>query len=208
MRVILFGGTFDPPHKLHKAIAEIAYQRFRPDQFWFVPTFGNKYYGGESHKQPISPEHRIAMTRLIEFPGAYTSTIEYDHRLDGQTIHLLPWLPPENEYMWLMGTDQDITRWTGYEKLLDFMPFLVFPRYGFPVKQLLPGMEMVQDAPLVDYEVNSTELRDMLRRPGRISNLTHPSGRPITNFILPRVLQYIQLHGLYREQFDRNKELN
>jgi len=76
-RLGLFGGTFDPPHVGHLALAEWARERLRLDQVLFVPA------GQPPHKRAarLSGErHRLAMTRLAirGNPAFAVSTVELE----------------------------------------------------------------------------------------------------------------------------------
>ena len=74
-RIGLFGGTFDPPHVGHLALAEWARERLRLDRVIFVPA------GEPPHKRRDAvsgPAHRLAMTRLAVRgnPAFRVSTLE------------------------------------------------------------------------------------------------------------------------------------
>jgi nicotinate-nucleotide adenylyltransferase len=74
-RIGLFGGTFDPPHLGHLALAEWARERLRLDRVLFVPA------GLPPHKRGArlsSPAARVAMTRLAVRgnPAFRLSTLE------------------------------------------------------------------------------------------------------------------------------------
>jgi nicotinate-nucleotide adenylyltransferase len=74
-RLGLFGGTFDPPHVGHVALAQWALESLQLDQVWFVPA------GRPPHKRgrTISDaDHRLAMTRLAVRgnPAFKVSTLE------------------------------------------------------------------------------------------------------------------------------------
>lgn len=198
MKVALLGGAFNPPHLGHLWIARQVLDFTDVDRVWYVPNFGQKYFGITPHKVVASVEDRIAMTRLTEFSCVTTSTIETDHKLDGQTIHLLPLLPAEHEFSFIIGSDQlpRFNQWYGYEELTKAMRFLVFPRFGYPIEQLYPGMEVVDHEEfLVTTNISSTKVRARVAK-----NL------PISGFVDPSVERYIYNHGLYREGIGLHKE--
>ena len=61
MRIAFFGGTFDPPHCGHIAIARAAIRRLALDQVLVAPVGTQPLKGGSAHS---SFEDRLAMVRL------------------------------------------------------------------------------------------------------------------------------------------------
>lgn len=199
MKVALLGGAFNPPHLGHLLVArQVLDFAGDIDKVWFLPNYGQNYYGIKPHKIVAPVADRLAMTRLIEFAGATTSTIEIDQRLDGQTIHLLPHLPKEHEYSFIIGSDHlpRFHEWDGWQDLLSNMRFLVFPRYGFPTDGLLDeGMHIVTDEHLIETNISSTKIRQRIKR-----------GLAIDQFVPPAIAAYLAEHILYQEGVNKNKE--
>jgi len=183
MNIALLGGSFNPPHNGHISIAKQILDLSFADEVWFLPNYGQR-----PPKNVVSVTDRLAMTRLLELPKARVSTIEIDNKLDGETIHLLPFLPKEHEFLFIIGSDQlfGFAKWLRWEKLLKSMQFLVFPRVGFLNEPLFEGMRVIDDARLVTMDISSTKIRD------RIKN-----GQPIDSFVPSAVAQYIYNHTLY-----------
>ena len=183
MKIALFGGAFNPPHLGHLFIAQQVLDFSSVDEVWFLPNFG------QIPPKPVeSVEHRLAMTRLLHLPKTHVSTIEIDNKLDGDTIHLLEHLPKGNEYSFIIGSDQLPTfhLWGKWEELLARMPFLVFPRYGYPNEPLYPNMRLVSDEILVGSNISSTKIRERVKR-----------GLAISEFVPKAIEAYIQQYGLY-----------
>lgn len=101
MRIALLGGAFNPPHNGHVAIARQILDFGLADELWFLPSFGQS-----PPKEVAPPTDRLAMTRLLNVPNTKVSTIEIDNKLDGETIHLLPFLPKEHTFSFIIGADQ------------------------------------------------------------------------------------------------------
>jgi nicotinate-nucleotide adenylyltransferase len=183
MKVALFGGAFNPPHIGHTLIARQVLDFTDRDEVWYLPNYG------QSPPKPVAPvADRLAMARLIEGQGTQVSTLEIDHRLDGQTIHLLPHLPSGNDYLFIIGSDQlpAFHLWGEWQKLLAEMPFLVFPRYGYPNDPLYESMTVLSHEHLVISNISSTKVR------GRVK-----AGLTIDGFVSQDVAQYIREHALY-----------
>ena len=209
MRIVLYGGTFDPPHFLHQLSAQKAFQVLKPDELRFVPTFQTKYYGLESQKKSTKPLHRLEMTKKILFPGSVVWDVEHEFRLDGQTKNLLPHLSNKDTNIFLIGSDQDITRWSDYRLLLEFMEFYVIPRYPlekFPIKLIHPRMHVLMDEPAVDYEVDSTMIREHLRQGLGFAEPVGDSGKLLSELISRGVYEYSIEHDVYGEGSQSKKE--
>lgn len=184
MKIALLGGAFNPPHVGHLMIARQVLDYSGVDEVWFLPNFR------QTPPKPVeSVEHRLAMTKLMETDNMRVSTIEIDNKLDGQTIHVLPHLPKEHSYYFVIGADQLATfhLWGEEKKLRESMTFLVFPRYGYRNEPLYPGMTVLRSEILIETNISSTKIRERVKR-----------GLSISEFVTPKVEEYISIKGLYR----------
>lgn len=197
MHIALLGGAFNPPHIGHFLIAQQVLDYARPehgrriDEVWFLPNYGQKYFGQESSKIVAPAEDRVSMLRTMETPRIKVSTLEIEHQLDGQTIRLLPHLPSEHTFSFIIGSDQLPTfhLWSGWKELLSTMHFLVFPRHGFTVEPLYEGMQVVDGGGmLITTDISSTKIRQRIQ-----------TKLPMEGFVLPGVASYIREHELYLE---------
>jgi nicotinate-nucleotide adenylyltransferase len=106
-RIGVFGGSFDPPHVAHMALAVAAIEALELDELRIVPT------GQAWHKaRTLSPpEHRLAMTRLAfqGLPRAVVDERELQRSGPTFTIDTLEALQAENpdaQLYLIMGADQ------------------------------------------------------------------------------------------------------
>lgn len=184
MKIGLLGGAFNPPHVGHLMIARQVLDFTDTDEVWFLPN-----YGQLPPKPVIDVSHRLAMTRLLTLDKTHVSTLEIDHKLDGDTINLLPHLPPEHEFRFIIGSDQlpTLHLWGRWKELLTAMPFLVFPRYGFPNEPLYSNMTLVGSELLIGSNISSTKIRQRVR-----------SGLSVSHFVPADIGRYIATHNLYR----------
>lgn len=183
MRVALFGGSFNPPHVGHVMIAQQVLDFCPVDEVWCLPSYG------QSPPKDVAPiEHRLAMTKLLDLPKTKVSTIEIDNKLDGETVHILPYLPKDHEFSFIMGSDQLATfeTWLDWQKLLDAMPFWIFPRYGYPEVSLRKNMTLVAHDALMATDISSTKVRERVKQ-----------GLDISLFVPPPVASYIKENKLY-----------
>jgi nicotinate-nucleotide adenylyltransferase len=199
MRVALFGGSFDPPHHGHIAIATAAADVFDLDQVLFAPV----------GRQPLKPEgrpapfaDRLAMVELACRPDPRFAVSDLDApRPDGspnytvQTLATLHETMPGVRLFNLSGADSflDLRRWHEPERLLELAEWIVVSRPGFPLADLSPlGLTPHQKGCVhllqtVHEDVAATNLRERLE-----------AGDLCTDVLSPAVSVYIQAHHLYR----------
>jgi nicotinate-nucleotide adenylyltransferase len=185
MKIGLFGGVYNPPHVGHLMIAQQVLEYTDIEHIWFLPN-----YGQHPPKTGVaSAADRLAMAKLLILPKTTVSTIEIDNKLRGRTIDLLPFLPKEHTYTFIMGSDwlSGFTAWARWEELLTKLPFLVFPRNDHPTSPLYHNMTLLAHPDLITSNISSTKVR------ARIA-----AGLPIDQFVPPAVAEYIYHHELYR----------
>jgi nicotinate-nucleotide adenylyltransferase len=199
MRVALFGGSFDPPHHGHIAIATAAADVFDLDQILFTPV----------GRQPMKPDgrpapfaDRLAMVELACRADARFAASDLDApRPDGgpnytvETLARLHETMPDVRLFHLSGADSflDLRRWREPERLLELAEWIVVSRPGFPLADLSPlGLTPHQKGRVhllqtVHEDVAATNLRERLE-----------TGDPCTDVLSPAVSAYIQTRHLYR----------
>ena len=139
MRVALFGGSFDPPHHGHIAIAIAAADVFDLDQVLFAPV-GRQPLKAEGRSAPFAD--RLAMVQLA--CGANPRFVASDldaPRTDGapnytvQTLTTLHETMPDVRLFNLVGADSFLTlpRWHDAPRLLQLAEWIVVSRPEFPL---------------------------------------------------------------------------
>jgi nicotinate-nucleotide adenylyltransferase len=208
MRVAFFGGTFDPIHRGHLAIASAAADAFALDRVLFVPV------GRQPLKTGIamaSYTDRLAMVGLAcssasrSRPGVdprfAPSTLDAP-RPDGlpnytvDTLAALAIEYPAATLFILTGADSflDLRHWRAPDKLLSLAQWIVVSRPEFPLVEaqialiLTPSQRArVHLLTTIHEDVSATELRDRLH-----------AGDMCPGLLPPEVAAYIQAHRLYR----------
>lgn len=146
-RMAFFGGSFDPVHPAHVAMAAAAVEQAGLDRVIFLPAAQSplKLHGPEA-----SGGLRLKMLQaaLTDCPWAEVSGWEL-HRpgpsYSWQTVeHFKAGAPPDTGWFWLMGADQwaQLHRWQRWEHLAAMVTFLVFTRSGV-VPDDRPGVRAV-----------------------------------------------------------------
>jgi nicotinate-nucleotide adenylyltransferase len=199
MRVALFGGSFDPPHHGHTAIAAAAADVFDLDRVLFAPV-GRQPLKREG--APSSFADRLAMVELACAADSRFAVSDVDApRSDGapnytvETLATLHEAMPEARLFNLVGADSflDLPRWHEPGRLLEVAEWIVVSRPGFPLANLSAlGLTPHQRGRVhllqtVHEDVAATNLRERLE-----------GGDPCTDVLHPEVSAYIQARHLYR----------
>src|SRR5271154_1251763 len=187
MRIAFFGGTFDPPHCGHIAIARAAIERLNLDQVLVAPVGTQPLKAGSPH---CSFEDRLAMVRLAVAGEPRLNASALDAPLPGgqpnftfDTLERLRLqLPPSDELFCLLGADSFLTlrQWHQSTQLLLFCDFIVGGRPGFSLQQI--------NAALPKGVVNTGEQRETAFTRFTMSG---PSGQSSGLFLLPDLDQDI-----------------
>ncbi|MFZ5845603.1 MAG: nicotinate-nicotinamide nucleotide adenylyltransferase, partial [Patescibacteria group bacterium] len=158
MKIGILGGVFNPPHLGHLLIAQQVLDFAGLDEVWFLPNYGQQ----PPKAEVASVEHRLKMTQLLKLPRTRVSTLEIDHKLNGNTINLIPYLPREHQFWFIIGSDwlPRFKEWGQWEELLEKLPFLVFPRNGYPNEPLYKNMTLVQHELLMTSNISATKVRE------------------------------------------------
>jgi nicotinate-nucleotide adenylyltransferase len=213
--IALFGGTFDPIHAGHLAVAQAAQRRFHLDAIHFIPS-ARPPHKSRSELAPFI--HRYAMVTLAcaEHRGYAPSLAESP--FDGaappvfytvDTVRRFRREHPDDHLYFIVGADQflELPTWKSYESLLDLCDFIIASRPGFQIDALrlvVPpeklGRHAAADAgkivlrksviylmTTVNSHVSSTEVRDRLQEKKSIHGL-----------VPARVEEYILGQALYR----------
>ena len=199
MRVALFGGSFDPPHRGHMALARAAAESFALDLVLFAPAGRQplkKASTGASYPQ------RLAMVALAcaENPLFAVSELDAPHPDGGpnytvDTLIRLQSLFPDAQRFNLAGADSFLTlgRWREPLRMLELAKWIVVSRPGFPLIEpegLLLNEHQRSRIHLLDSvheDVAATGLRERLH-----------TGDPCTDLLPPLVSGYIKQQALYR----------
>lgn len=145
-RIVLYGGSFNPPHKGHGAIARAAFRQIRPDILYVLPNFRTPFKSSEA----IDYANREKMLRLsfgvklANDPACRIIPAEAEQKRSVYTFESLMFLKnrhPKADFYILIGSDclPDFKKWKRWEYILDNAKLLVGIRKGFePEDSALP----------------------------------------------------------------------
>jgi len=189
-RIGLFGGSFDPVHRAHVALAESALAALSLEALRWVPA-GRPW---QKARNITDATHRVAMLQLATAhePRFAIEHIELEragasYTLD--TVRALQTAEPGVQWVLIIGQDQyaGLHTWHGWQELLARVELAVARRPG-ETRQPHPEVRAHphQMVPLPMLDISSTEVR---RRAAL--------GQDITELVPPGVARYIDLHRLY-----------
>ncbi|MDX6268999.1 MAG: nicotinate-nucleotide adenylyltransferase [Acidobacteriota bacterium] len=135
-RIALYGGTFDPVHDGHVAVARELLKLFALDEVLFIPAHVAPHK--RRNVPPASPLHRYAMLALATQgePRFRVSTVELDAPEKPYTVETIARLKaatPDARFLFVMGADswEEITTWREWERLLSLVSHVVVTRPGY-----------------------------------------------------------------------------
>ena len=182
----MLGGTFDPVHNAHLAMARAALEQLALDRVLWIPTGAPGY-----RKPPVaSAADRLAMLRLALRDESRFSIDERElsPQASGYTVDTLRALRGElgetAELYLLLGGDQHAAfgTWRDPQEVARLATLAVFPRPGFS-----PDERGARTLSLPPMQVSGSDIR---RRAAR--------GERLDALVPPAVANYIRSHGLYR----------
>ncbi len=193
MRLGLFGGTFDPIHNAHLAVAREAADALSLDEVWFIPN------AIPPHKETGTKASWADRFRMVELacaadPRFRASRLEEANR-KSFTINTLETvraqLAGDDEIYFLIGADAfaDIGIWYRKEDVFAMVDFIVMSRPGHVYD--VPRAARVHRLESVQMGISSSEVRQSLEA----GSLQVP--------VPPAVLAYIEKNAIYRPAIAR-----
>ena len=203
MRIGIMGGTFDPIHNGHLAIAKTAYEQFRLDKVWFLPN------GNPPHKALTdigsSIEDRIRMVELaiaghtgfrLEAYEARRKSISCSYETMGHFTKTYP----KDDFFFIVGADSLFTvdKWVHPERLFPTCTILAafrdemdtreeMERQIHYLKERYHAKSELLISPVI--KVSSSELRERIK-----------AGKSIRGFVPEKVEEYIKKECLYESE--------
>jgi nicotinate-nucleotide adenylyltransferase len=175
----ILGGTFDPIHNAHLAMARAALNSLPLERVLFVPT-GDPGY----RSAPVAPAaDRLAMLKLALAgePRYRIDERELAPGASGYTVDTLKSLRaelgPETAFYFLMGSDQfgKLAAWHRPEELRRLARLALFVRPGFET-----GDKDVQIVPMQPMPISASDIR---QRAARREDLSAMLPRDVANYI-------------------------
>ena len=204
-RVVIFGGSFNPPHLGHQMIAEEVLTRevdgeTLVDELWFLPVSEHDF-----GKECVNPTHRLQMCQflleaILETHPEAEDKIKVEKfevknggiSYTANTLRSLSSTYPEIEFSFLIGSDNlekfhlwDDREGNDFKKLLEEFNVYVYPRAGFSFEPVYENMTILEDFP--ELKISSTEVRAAIK-----------NGDSLEGLLNDKVIAYIKEQDLYK----------
>lgn len=193
MKIGLLGGSFDPVHLAHTALARAAYSALELDRVEFIPA-ANPW-----QREPLAAasEHRIAMLKLALRHDSHflINTVEVQRGGRTYTIDTLDTLEPGHHYHWILGSDQlsRFCSWHRWQDIAARVTLVVAQRPGSPLEAPTALSHYLDElgralliVPFTPMSTSATEIRRRIA-----------AGETTSGLLDAAVAQYIQENSLY-----------
>ena len=193
-RIGLLGGSFDPVHVAHIALANAAQRDINLNQVQLIPAanpWQKKHLGA-------SAAQRLAMLQLAvkPYPKLTVNPIEIQRGGSTYTYDTVSQLTDQAHYFWILGSDQlqNFHTWHRWQDILNYVDLAVAQRPG---SSLLPAPELQQylqhqgkTISIIDFAptpISATLIRERLQQHQSVANM------------LPQSIEhYIKQHNIYQ----------
>jgi len=192
-RIGLLGGSFDPVHRAHIALALAAQQALALDQVRLLPA------ASPWQREPLttSGAHRLHMLKLAVAPhtGLCVDPCELERSGKTYTIDTVSQLAPGAHYVWILGSDQlrNFCTWHRWQDIARHVDLAVAqrpdaaleppPALALHLQSLGRRLAVI---PFTPMDVSASTIR---------RDLAH--GLPVHAWLDPSVIAYIACHHLY-----------
>jgi len=190
MRIGIFGGCFNPPHKMHKDISLDLINNKYIDKIIYVPT-GNKY----NKKNLIDSTHRYNMLKLLtnNNPNLEVSNYELQTNLTYtyQTLNYFKDKYKNDEIYFICGSDnlKQIETWKNYNYILNNFKILVITRNNDNINNFKSKNIIITN--IKQNNISSTNIRNKLN--------TNYNKKELLSIIDEEILEYIEKNNLYKK---------
>lgn len=185
-KIGIFGGSFNPIHRGHIEMADLAIKELNLDKLYIVPV------GTPSHrcnKEFVSDHDRMAMIKLACSKNKKLYPCDYEIKSEKvsytyDTLLKIVETHPDSLIYEIIGEDsaEYLTSWKNYNEMVDLCKFVFFKRKGY--YSTTNGLLTIE-APL--FDLSSTMVREKIK-----------NNESLDKYIVPEVEEYIKEHRLYR----------
>ncbi|MDR0974767.1 MAG: nicotinate (nicotinamide) nucleotide adenylyltransferase [Ruminococcus sp.] len=194
MKLGIFGGTFDPPHKGHINAVVSAKESLSLDRVVVVPAYISPF---KVKRKITEPSHRLEMTKLA-FDTLFTDISAYEVSKGGvsYTIDTLTYfrkIYPDSAYTLILGTDAFLgfDKWYKYREIIEVASLAVVSRNSDDSEKISERADSIKNLCEVftvkvnPISVSSTQIRE------------NPS--EYKDYLTENVYEYIEKNGLYKK---------
>ena len=190
----IFGGTFNPVHNGHMAVAETAVSEFGLDRLMFLPNFQPPH-----KKCEAAPELRLAMAEAAAKENDRFFVSDFEIKKGGisysvHTLEAFSELYKGEEIYFIIGGDslRDFPKWYKPEEIVRHCILLTYPRNDINLEECINNLRTDMGARVYqikapEINISSSEIRELIK-----------SGGSVEGYVPPAVLKIIENNNLYK----------
>lgn len=184
-KVGIFGGSFNPIHTGHIALAKSLCQQEGLDEVWLMVSPMNPFKKEATDLLTDKLRLEMAEQAIADEPKLKACDYEFHMPKPSYTWHTLQALSqdfPNVDFTLLIGGDNwaSFDKWFYHEDILSHYPIVVYPRKGCDIGKVPSGVTIVE-TPLLN--ISSTEIRQRIKEGKSIHGM-------VPDCIEPLVMQY------------------
>ena len=209
----ILGGTFDPVHNGHLAVAELVLNQLRLDRILFIPA-ARPPHKPQAAITPFSQRSAMLEQALADYPQFELCSIEENRPGPSYSIDTIRQLARQSSkaeaFFFIVGLDAfvEINTWKEWRKLPKLASLVIINRYSprsvdsaAIIPRLFSGYKEKKKGTwsaekgnniyflaMNPLPVSSTEIREKVR-----------AGKPISRLTPDRVAKYIRTYGFYQD---------
>ena len=138
IKIGIFGGTFDPPHKGHLYISKIALKKLKLNKLIWTVTKKNPL----KQKPYLDTKTRINLSKKITKKEKKISVWYFDKKIKStKTYNLLKYIKKNNKkakLFFLIGADNlsKFHKWNNWKRIPELAKIVIFPRQNYSIRSL------------------------------------------------------------------------
>lgn len=188
-KIGILGGTFNPAHYGHLAVAQVVLEELKLDEIIFVPTNIPPH---KTHEDIVDAKHRLAMIRLAVKGNTKFKVCDFEVRRQGKSYsvdtvyYLISKYPKGTKFFFLVGSDMlpTLPTWKNFDELIKLVTFTIVKRMDYDISYFGYKAIVVDDPNL---GISASNIRDAIK-----------AGYSFRYMMPDAVLKYIVQHKLYK----------
>ena len=174
----IFGGSYNPIHIGHLALANYLCEYGDLDEVWFMVSPQNPFKANSSDLWDDQFRLELARLAVEEYPKFHASDFEFHLPRPSYMVNTLQKLReayPDREFTLIIGADNWVSfpRWKDPDTIIANYQLIVYPRPGYEINESeLPTNVRLVNTPLL--EISSTFIRESLKQGKDVRYFLHP----------------------------------